>query len=215
MSGPRVLLLAVMGNWMFQNLVPSLRRLCSRVYAYPFGNFMSNWDQPGWLSLRPRLMDRFLSDARGLAAGDGRAIEPTTARQVVTCAVIELDLSSGEVRYINAGGPPPLLLVGQKRLITLDQPALVLGVDANYAYETATADLPSPFRMICHTDGVLETANAAGEGFGTDRLHELLLDPTAFAAPAYIIARIQSALEKHRSAAPPTDDALLAVIGHG
>lgn len=71
MTGPRVLLLAVMSNWMFQNLVPSLRRLCSRVYAYPFGNYMSNWDQPRWLSLRTRLVDRLLSDARVIAKGEG------------------------------------------------------------------------------------------------------------------------------------------------
>ena len=41
MTGPRVLLLAVMSNWMFQNLIPSLRRRCAHVCAYPFGNFMS------------------------------------------------------------------------------------------------------------------------------------------------------------------------------
>ena len=71
MTGPRVLLLAVMSNWMFQNLVPSLRRLCAHVYAYPFGNTMSNWDQPSWLSLRARLADRLRSDARAIAADGG------------------------------------------------------------------------------------------------------------------------------------------------
>jgi len=71
LSGPRVLLLAVMDNWMFPSLVPSLRRLCSQVYACPFGTSMGQWHEPKWPTVRRRLMEGFLSDARSIARTSG------------------------------------------------------------------------------------------------------------------------------------------------
>lgn len=60
-----------MDRWFFQNMVPTLRRLCSRVYAYPLGDTMGNWHFRDWPGLRARLVDRFLSDAEAIAKGPG------------------------------------------------------------------------------------------------------------------------------------------------
>jgi len=67
-SGPRVLLLAPLTEWIFQNLTPSLRRLCSEVYTLPFGNTMSNLELPRWHDLQPRAWDRAISDLRAFSA---------------------------------------------------------------------------------------------------------------------------------------------------
>lgn len=137
------------------------------------------------------------------------------SRQLVTFALVDIDPAGGQIRYVNAGGPPPLMLVGAGRLVTLDQPSLVLGIDPNYAYEASTVDLPSSFRVIGHTDGLPEMANAAGEAFGTQRLHDLLLEPEAFGTPGEIVTRIVEACDRHRGGAAPDDDALIAVVSHG
>jgi spore maturation protein CgeB len=71
MSDCRVLLVAPMANWIFQNLVPSLRRLCTAVYAYPFGNNMGNWHLPNWAKRREQLAEQFISDVRELVHGPG------------------------------------------------------------------------------------------------------------------------------------------------
>jgi len=70
-AGPRVLLVSAADRWVFQNLVPSLRRTCSRVDAYPLGDSMGNWHLPDWPALRKRLMARFLSDVRSIVNGPG------------------------------------------------------------------------------------------------------------------------------------------------
>jgi spore maturation protein CgeB len=65
-EGPRVLILAPYTEWIFQNLTPSFRRVCSMVYAMPLGNSMSNAEVPNWHSIRGRIWDRALSDIRSL-----------------------------------------------------------------------------------------------------------------------------------------------------
>ncbi len=144
-----------------------------------------------------------------------RTMTARQARQLVTCSIVDVDPRGGQISYVNAGGPPPLMLVGAGRLVTLDQPSLVLGIDPNFGYETTAIDLPSAFRVICHTDGLLESANAAGEAFGTQRLHDLLLERDSFATPAQIISRVVEAVERHRGGSAGDDDALVAVISHG
>lgn len=137
------------------------------------------------------------------------------ARQLVTCTLVGIDLAKGQISYVNAGGPPPLLLSAPGRLITLDQPSLVLGIDPNYGYESAAVDLPASFRLLCHTDGLPEMTNAAGKALESDRVHELLLEKDLFADPSAIITRIVALCDKHRAGRPPDDDALIAVLSRG
>ncbi len=154
-------------------------------------------------------------DLAAVISAINRTMHARRARQLVTCTLLDVDPPGGEIRYINAGGPPPLMLVGAGRLVTLDQPSLVLGIDMNYAYEAASVDLPASFRLILHTDGLPEMSNAAGEALGTQRIHDLLLDPAAFGTPADVIATMVAACDKHRGGAEPDDDALIGVISHG
>lgn len=70
-QGPRVLILAAPDRWVFQNFVPSLRRVCSSVHAYPLGVSMGNWELPDWPRLRRKLVDRFLADVQALVRGPG------------------------------------------------------------------------------------------------------------------------------------------------
>ena len=122
---------------------------------------------------------------------------------------------AGKLAYINAGGMPPLLMVGAGRLVTLDQPALVLGVDPDYLYEVTRVDLPESYRVICHTDGLTEAGSSSGEPMGDQRLHEILLDRDAFVAAEEILAKIGNAWTTHLAGAQPDDDALVLVIARG
>ncbi|MCP4594488.1 MAG: SpoIIE family protein phosphatase [bacterium] len=133
-------------------------------------------------------------------------------RQLVPCILAMVDSASAQITYINAGGMPPLLLTGPGRLVTLDQPSLLLGIDAEYPYESTMVDVSQQFRLVCHTDGLVDAVNAAGDGFGEQRLHDTLLDRDSFAAPAVIIGRLCDALETHVSGNPLVDDALMCVL---
>ncbi|MCH7808387.1 MAG: SpoIIE family protein phosphatase [Planctomycetes bacterium] len=137
------------------------------------------------------------------------------SRQILPCTYVGIDMYAGKLAYINAGGMPPLLMVGAGRLVTLDQPALVLGVDPDYLYEVTRVDLPESYRVICHTDGLTEAGSSSGEPMGDQRLHEILLDRDAFVAAEEILAKIGNAWTTHLAGAQPDDDALVLVIARG
>ena len=151
-------------------------------------------------------------DLAAVVSTVNRSATRQKTRQLVTCTLVLLDTASAQVTYLNAGGMPPLLLTGPGRLVTLDQPTLLLGIDEDYHYETTTVDVSQQFKLICHTDGLVDAVNAAGDGFGEQRVHEVLLDREAFAAPAEIISRLGDALEAHLSGNPLLDDALVCVL---
>lgn len=151
-------------------------------------------------------------DVAEIMSALNRSASRQSTRQLVTCSLVLLDVASAQVTYINAGGMPPLLLTGPGRLVTLDQPSLLLGIDEGYPYEATTVDVPQQFKLICHTDGLVDSVNAAGEGFGEQRLHEVLLEHEAFSAPAAIIGLLGDAMESHLSGNPLLDDALIFVL---
>jgi pSer/pThr/pTyr-binding forkhead associated (FHA) protein len=126
-----------------------------------------------------------------------------SGRKLVACLAIICDVASGSLTYINAGAPPPVVLVGPGRLLTLDQPSLLLGIDSSFLYETTSVELPPRFRLVCYTDGVGDAVNGANEVFGDRGVHELLLDRVAFGPVVEIITRLS---EAHVSLVAGTDD---------
>ena len=137
-----------------------------------------------------------------------------SVRQLVGCAVVLIDLTAGRLSYANAGLKPPLLLVGAQRLVTLEKTTPMLGADPDSNFEPAYADLSSRFRVIMHTNGLTDALSPAGESYGEERLHEVLLQPESFAAPDRTIDAIIQDLEEHLAQAPPGDDILILVVAH-
>lgn len=107
------------------------------------------------------------------------------------------------------------MLVAPGRLVTLDQPSLVLGVDAAYHYEATRVDLPEAFRLVCHTDGLTEATGMGGEPLGDAHLHETLLERQAFASASDLLVRIDQAWKTHLAESQPDDDALVLALGRG
>ena len=159
-------------------------------------------------------VDEAVTDPSQMFGALNRTIASTPARQVVPCTFVGIDLGAGRLSYINAGGTPPLLMVAPGRLVTLDQPSLVLGVDPAFPYETVRADLPDSFRLLCHSDGLSNATNASGECLGDQRLHDALLERETFTSAEVVVDRVFKCLSTHLSETPPGDDALLLVVGH-
>ena len=144
-----------------------------------------------------------------------RLIASTQARQILPCTYVGIDVTAGKLTYIAAGTPPPLVMVAPGRLVTMDQPSLVLGVDGDYVYEATRVDLPEVFRVVVHTDGLSEATNASGEAVTDHNLHDALLEREAFASAGEVIARLARVFTQHLAGAQPDDDALILVVGRG
>src|SRR6185295_4113547 len=65
--------------------------------------------------------------------------------------------ASGEVRYVNAGHNPPLLVRADGSVEHLDQGGLVLGLIENTPYTAGAARLDPGDTLFVYSDGVTET----------------------------------------------------------
>ncbi|MEU7046633.1 PP2C family protein-serine/threonine phosphatase [Streptomyces varsoviensis] len=97
---------------------------------------------------------------------------------------LQVDLTSGHLRWINCGHPPPLLIRHHTVLDhVLERPGqLPLGLPATLNPEPRTvhaADLEPGDRVLLYTDGVTEARDAGGTLLGLERFTDTIIRATA------------------------------------
>ncbi|WP_315094123.1 PP2C family protein-serine/threonine phosphatase [uncultured Cellulomonas sp.] len=91
-----------------------------------------------------------------------------------TGVLLDLDLGTGHLRYLNAGHPAPLLIRDGRVVRELHRGRRPLfGLEAR---ETTVAEehLEPGDSVLLYTDGIIEARDASGTSFGLDRLVEML-----------------------------------------
>lgn len=131
----------------------------------------------------------------------------------VTGQLGELDCSTGRLRWVNAGHPPPLLVRGAKLVGPLVcAPTPPFGIGEVGDAEISTAALEPGDRVLFYTDGCVEGRNAAGEPFGEDRLADLLVrQMLADLGAAETMRRLSQAVLAHQGD-KPRDDATMVFL---
>jgi hypothetical protein len=115
-------------------------------------------------------------DLVAVAAQADQAIAGQVGNRFATALLAELDLTTGVLRYLNAGHPPPALIRGGRMIKTLDSPVrlpLGLGQLSRTPPEVGSEQLEPGDRVLLHTDGVTEARDERGREFGLDRLVDL------------------------------------------
>ncbi len=84
-----------------------------------------------------------------------------------------LDPQTLRLTYCNAGHEPALLL-RNNRITELDIGGMIVGIDAQQAYEKGLVDLRPDDLLLIHTDGLTDATNFEGGRFGRQRLREAL-----------------------------------------
>jgi hypothetical protein len=97
-------------------------------------------------------------------------------RPFVTALIAELDLASGQLRWVSAGHPPPLLVRGGRMVKTLDLvPAPPLGLQLAALPPVAGRESLQPGDMLLlYTDGLTEARRPGGGLFTVERLGEFI-----------------------------------------
>jgi serine/threonine protein phosphatase PrpC len=132
-----------------------------------------------------------------------------------TAVLADLDTENGELTWINAGHPEPLLLRDGKLVRPLHvSPALPFGLGDTAggapSYTIGREHLQRGDRLLFYTDGVTEARSPEGEFFGVDRLVDLLVRNFAGGLPApETMRRVVRALLEHQQGRLDDDATLL------
>jgi hypothetical protein len=128
----------------------------------------------------------------------------------VTAVLAELTLDTGQLRYVNAGHPPPLVMRGGKVGRTLSGGRrLPLGLghtDLTVGEET----LQSEDWLVLHTDGITEARDRTGAFFGEERLSDFLQrEAAAGHPPPETVRRLVKAVLTHQDGELQDDASVL------
>ncbi len=133
----------------------------------------------------------------------------------VTALLATLDTHTGQLRWINAGHPAPLLVRGRQVVGTFEcAPTTPVGFGGPVA-EIAEAQLEPEDRILLYTDGVVEGRDAQGRFFGVDRLAEMVAREASSGQPApEMMRRLAHAIVSHQTG-DLVDDATTVFVEWG
>jgi hypothetical protein len=107
---------------------------------------------------------------------DAAIAEQYPDSRFVTAVMVELEVSSGRLRWISAGHPPPLLLRGGRLVKSLDvTPSPPAGMQLAIGTPVVGhASLEPGDMVLLYTDGLTESRRPDGELFTVERLGEFI-----------------------------------------
>lgn len=123
----------------------------------------------------------------------------------VTCWLGILTFSTGELRFVNAGHPYPLLCKSGEVSFLQEKSGLVLGYMENLPYKEHCLRLEKGDRIFIYSDGITEATNKDEELFGDDRLLQVIANNPKANAPE-TLKKIQNELDSFVGDAEQFDD---------
>ena len=123
---------------------------------------------------------------------------------------IRIDSSSGDIRLVNAGHMPPLI-VSPDGVTELPKGNAALGLSIDTQFESREVSLSDGQSLVIYSDGVTESQNEAGEFYGLARFKALCLECRSI-APQSFGERILAAISAFEGDARRSDDLSLAIL---
>jgi sigma-B regulation protein RsbU (phosphoserine phosphatase) len=169
------------------------------------------------------LMASVLGSVRALCSAGLRGSELITAlnRHVctstsdgrfVTLFYGEVDSTTGEMMYVNAGHNPPILLRSDGRLERLQPTAMVLGVVGDAGVEARHVQIKPADRLLLFTDGFTEAFNKGDEAYGEERLTESFVRVRTLPS-SVVVERLITDVLSFCGSVQPRDDMTLMLVG--
>ena len=132
-----------------------------------------------------------------------------------TAVLAELDSSSGDLNYLNAGHPAPLLLRQGQIVGPLEtRPRLPIGIGHINPTRSGIGHtrLQPHDRILFYTDGIIEARSATGDDFGLDRLQAFIRRHlTTGQTDAELVRRLIHAVMDHHQGRL-NDDATVVIL---
>ena len=141
-------------------------------------------------------------------------LEQTGQPLFATVFLAMIDTTAGSLAFANAGHPPPFVLHrtgGAVEHLTVPDPEPATGLIDGFAY----SQHEFPFRqgdvLIGYTDGLFEACDAAGNGFGEERLRALIAQSAALPI-AQLIDRLMTEVQAFSGHKEFEDDVCVVAV---
>jgi serine phosphatase RsbU (regulator of sigma subunit) len=135
----------------------------------------------------------------------------SAANRFISCFVCDLDMTTGLLRYVNAGHNPPIIFNKDGQIRRLDPTGFCLGMFPSVSYEVDQVTVEKGETVVLYTDGITDTRNSANQEFGEDKLINLLKKSVKKPA-GEIISKLNAELGAFSSGVDPFDDMTLIVL---
>jgi sigma-B regulation protein RsbU (phosphoserine phosphatase) len=133
----------------------------------------------------------------------------TLSSRFVSLFYAEIE-SNGNIFYVNAGHPPPLM-IKKSKIEQLHATGLLLGAISDITIHRASVSFEQDAVLVMYSDGVLERFNANHEEFGLERLAALIVKHQHKAAQEILDIIYQTVLD-FGDQATWQDDVTIVVI---
>lgn len=142
-------------------------------------------------------------------------LEENDTLMFVTMFCGVLNVSTGLLRFSNAGHNPPLVVRRSGDVEWLKLPeGMVLGVMPDVPYETFTMTLEQGDTLLAYTDGVTEAKSPDSKLYSEKRLFDEVASQ-ATAGPADLVNGVLRSVKAHADTAPQSDDITLLALALG
>ena len=122
-----------------------------------------------------------------------------------TAFLAELDATTGDVVYINAGHNAPILRKKSGLVERLEVGGIPIGILAEAPYQVGTTRLEPGDWLVIFTDGVVEAVNEKDAEYGEAALLRLV-DRESGSAPAELLRSLLAELDRYVGNTPQHDD---------
>ncbi|NIO47948.1 MAG: SpoIIE family protein phosphatase [Candidatus Aminicenantes bacterium] len=129
----------------------------------------------------------------------------------ITFFFCELNKNNGELKYINAGHNPPLIIDKKGKVTRLESCGLCLGMFPSSTYDIKKVKINLGEMAILYTDGITESRSKDNKEFDEKRLIKLLQKHAKLQAPK-ILKKVYEELDSFTAGADRMDDMTLVII---
>ncbi len=147
----------------------------------------------------------------GLEAVNTFLVESIGESDFVTAFCAKLDLTKGQLHYVNCGHNPPLLLRRNAGTESLFEGGVVLGFVGGAIFPKSTVRMHPGDILVLYTDGVVENNSPTGEEFEPELLETVVRENSDLPAPD-IVRAVIDATQTHSLASAYADDFTLVIV---
>jgi sigma-B regulation protein RsbU (phosphoserine phosphatase) len=121
-----------------------------------------------------------------------------------------IDMSTGRLRYVNAGHPAPVIAGEGDIRILKERSGPAIGINPSANYEVHETALAQGEMLFAYTDGVTEAQNPQGLLLGKDKLFNVV--DSKLIMPQTLIDSVRKTLLEHRKGQHRSDDITMVAM---